>query len=530
MFASLFIYSTPHPLTPSTTMKIKTNLKIIEWNCNSLISKLELIKQFIRANKPDILLLNETKCSKEMANFNVQINGYDFLINPRKVNPNFCGGVAMFINKKLSYSQVNEFNSFDEFLAIKTKIKNNVLLISTLYKPPSSSLPKELFEKISVKFKYFIIGGDLNSKLIEFGNRENNADGQVLNQILESHDCSIVNDKSATYFEPRHNQEMYSEILDLFICSNNLVSNVNYFSAHTNADVIVDIKYHCPIEIKINSNFSQNEIQSESKFNFDKANWPTFQNHLTKIHIETDHLNEENLNNLICKHIHDATQLSIPFVKLSKFIFTLPPDIREKIKEKNKMRREVSKKKNINNTALKTEFNKIVQDLKLKIYSHRVKQWQDFIEKVGPNPSSSRPFWQRINRARTNKSTQSNIPNLFHENKIFELDKEKADLFKSILEKTFSQEIDENFTDKEFYDQVNANVNSNEYINEYRHSNNEYKEISIAEIKLAIQACKKHSTCGFDGIHNQMIKHLPENFIEYIKILFYKNLSNSSMC
>ena len=77
-----------------------------------------------------------------------------------------------------------------------------------------------------------------------------------------------------------------------------------------------------------------------------------FQNHLTKIHIETDHLNEENLNDLICKHIHDATQLSIPFVKLSKFIFTLPPDIREKIKEKNKMRREISKKKNKNNTAL----------------------------------------------------------------------------------------------------------------------------------------------------------------------------------
>jgi uncharacterized protein YaaR (DUF327 family) len=98
------------------------------------------------------------------------------------------------------------------------------------------------------------------------------------------------------------------------------------------------------------------------------------------------------------------------------------------------MRREVNKKKN--NTALKAEFNKMVQDLKLKIYSHRVKQWQDFIEKVGPNPSSSRPFWQRINRARTNKSTQSNIPTQIHENKIFESDKEKADLFKSILEKT----------------------------------------------------------------------------------------------
>jgi len=311
--ASLFILP-PHPFAPSTTMKIKTNLKIIEWNCNSLISKLELIKQFIRANKPDILLLNETKCSQELANLNVQVNGYDFLINPRKVNPNFGGGVAMFINNKLSYNQVNEFNSFDEFLAIKTKTKNVDLLISTLYKPPNSPLQKELFEKITEKFKYFIVGGDLNSKLTEFGNREDNADGQILNQILESHECSIVNDKSATYFEPRSNQEMYNEILDLFICSNNLVSNINYFSVHTNADVIVDIKYHCPIEITINSNFTQSEIQPEPKLNFNKANWSTFQDYLTKTHIETDHLNEDNLNDLICKHIHNATKISIPFL------------------------------------------------------------------------------------------------------------------------------------------------------------------------------------------------------------------------
>ena len=131
---------------------------------------------------------------------------------------------------------------------------------------------------------------------------------------------------------------------------------------------------------------------------------------------------------------------------------------------------------------------------------------------------------------RTNKSTQSNIPTLIHENKKYESDKEKADLFKSILEKTFSQETDKNFTEKEFYDQVDANVNSNEYINSYQHTNNEYKEITIFEIKLAISACKNQSASGFDGIHNQMIKHLPENFIEYIKILFNKNLSNSSMC
>ena len=59
----------------------------------------------------------------------------------------------------------------------------------------------------------------------------------------------------------------------------------------------------------------------------------------------------------------------------------------------------------------------MVQDLKLKIYSHRVKQQQDFIEKVGQNPSSSRSFWQNINRARTNKLAQRKIPTLTQKQK-----------------------------------------------------------------------------------------------------------------
>jgi exonuclease III len=47
-------------------MKNKSKIKIIEWNCYSLRSKLN---QFIRSHKPDILPLNETKCSLEVARF-----------------------------------------------------------------------------------------------------------------------------------------------------------------------------------------------------------------------------------------------------------------------------------------------------------------------------------------------------------------------------------------------------------------------------------------------------------------------------
>ena len=132
---------------------------------------------------------------------------------------------------------------------------------------------------------------------------------------------------------------------------------------------------------------------------------------------------------------------------------------------------------------------------------------------------------------RSNKQkSQSNLPTLLYENKKYETDAEKAELFKNILEKTFSQEEDPVFNNNEFYDQVNDYIDSNKYHEEYENQDNSFYEISISEIKAAIKKSKNNSATGLDGIHNQMLKHLPENFIEYIKILFNKSVSNSNLC
>jgi len=104
-----------------------------------------------------------------------------------------------------------------------------------------------------------------------------------------------------------------------------------------------------------------------------------------------------------------------------------------------------------------------------------------------------------------------------YENKKYETDAEKAELFKNLLEKTFSQEEDPVFNNNEFYDQVNDYIDSNKYHEEYVNQDNSFYEISISEIKAAIKKSKNNSATGLDGIHNQMLKHLPENFIEYIK-------------
>ncbi|RNA17169.1 hypothetical protein BpHYR1_004146 [Brachionus plicatilis] len=61
---------------------------------------------------------------------------------------------------------------------------------------------------------------------------------------------------------------------------------------------------------------------------------------------------------------------------------------------------------------------------------------EQLVKKLGPFPYSSKPFWEKINRLRTN-NVNSQIPTLNIDDKEFKTDKEKEDLFRAILCKTF---------------------------------------------------------------------------------------------
>ena len=178
------------------------NLQIIQWNCNSLINNCDLISNFLEETKPDIMMLNETKCTYELANFNFNHPSYDILIKERNINPNHGGGVCIIIKKSLNYAEVKDFDCHnEEFICIKIKIDKKECLVGSLYNQPINEINKDLFNDISNKFKHFLIGGDLNSKLIKLGCKLDNTSGRILDEIVETNNLIIRNDKQPTYFE-----------------------------------------------------------------------------------------------------------------------------------------------------------------------------------------------------------------------------------------------------------------------------------------------------------------------------------------
>jgi hypothetical protein len=79
----------------------------------------------------------------------------------------------------------------------------------------------------------------------------------------------------------------------------------------------------------------------------------------------------------------------------------------------------------------------MVKTIKAKVLEFRSNEWQDFVDKIGSSPVSSRPYWQRINRLRKGKNKSSNTPDLKFKDKKYDTDIEKANLFKDILKDTF---------------------------------------------------------------------------------------------
>ncbi|RNA02709.1 RNA-directed DNA polymerase from mobile element jockey-like [Brachionus plicatilis] len=137
---------------------------------------------------------------------------------------------------------------------------------------------------------------------------------------------------------------------------------------------------------------------------------------------------------------------------------------------------------------------------------------------MGKNPLSSRPFWEKINKFRSKKSSKL-IPTLLANNQELSTDSEKGKFFGEFLSLTFSSNSDliNNKTDSEITD-----FNSNFFKSHKSFIINE--PISLKEINVAIRKLKEEGAPGPDKIQNIMLKNLPRTCLLDIKELFNRSI------
>ena len=160
-------------------------------------------------------------------------------------------------------------------------------------------------------------------------------------------------------------------------------------------------------------------------------------------------LNENVINDIIT-----AADATIPKVS-PNFRVTLPEEIITLIKHKRKLRRKRIKDKS---DEAKANYYRFCRLVKRKIQRFRSGGWCKFLEKVGSNPTSTKPFWKRINRFRRNPEA-NNVPTLREDGNIYRTDVQKANKFAEKLGLTFTDTPSPQFKQKHT-SKVNDEVSS----------------------------------------------------------------------
>ncbi len=258
-------------------------MKIISWNVNSVRARIDNVTDYIKENKPDILLLQEIKTQNE--NFPSDAfkkYGYDSYVFGQK-SYNGVAILSKFPIKNVS----NDF--IDDELKQSRVIKGEILLkkkkieIFNIYVPNGNPVETEKYsykkkwlkqfvskiQKKLLKSSNIIIAGDFNIipeeiDVYDFKRYENDALGKLeirkkYRELLNLGFKDIFRLKNKNkqeytfwdYFAGSW-QKNFGMRIDHFLLSNNLIENVVSIKINKKPRSKIKPSDHTPIELQIN--------------------------------------------------------------------------------------------------------------------------------------------------------------------------------------------------------------------------------------------------------------------------------------
>lgn len=287
-----------------------SKIKIFSINVNSIITldrRLNLMN-FIDNNKPDIVLLNETKLNSK---HKIYFENYNFIRTDRE-NARQSGGTAIIIRNDIKFKKI-KILGIQKFSCIETtiislKLQNNKLMyIVAIYGPstPGNIFITELQKlfdilKLEREENYYIIAGDLNAKHSDWKNRINNSRGNALKNWLRNNEylykCKLQSSEHPTF--PRS-----GSYLDLCLADIRLK-----LTPDTATAFLATIDYdsdHCAIYMEVKWNdtekFMFEKYEQQYSYNYTNTNWNYFRkniarNYKTNIPINQAQIVANNIN------------------------------------------------------------------------------------------------------------------------------------------------------------------------------------------------------------------------------------------
>ena len=184
---------------------MESTINIISLNLNGIQNKIDTLIDLIDTSKPDLLLLQETKLSKET---NLVFDHPDYKINEfrrdnQQNNNRSPGGGLMTLTKK-TLQIIDEYEKTinnNEFLSTKIKTEKSNLEIINYYNPLTNLIDTNNILKLT-KNKNSIFIGDLTANHQNWHNLQTNPGGTVLFKTISNNNLTHSKYTEYTYKHP----------------------------------------------------------------------------------------------------------------------------------------------------------------------------------------------------------------------------------------------------------------------------------------------------------------------------------------
>lgn len=368
------------------------DLKVLQWNCRSVISKKSDLIYIINKYNPSIICLSETWLKPE---FLFNIPGFTCI---REDRADGYGGVAILVRRCIPFSRlVLPSHNLDVFNAVGIQLNNNISIIS-VYLPHAS--PELLNNNIDPLFSFlsgsYLVLGDFNSHHRAWGSGLTNSNGEQLLEIIDSFNLCVLNTGAPTRRTiPGDNLSA----VDLSICTPSLASSlswsplpVSYGSDHYPLIISSPLKKH-----------PEHIFTPRLKHNLSNADWNKFKSIVNSKVSELPSIIEcgiANSSDALAKCLIDAANEIFPIKNGSKGKIPSPPwwdhDCTKAIRERKKIEKEYNQCMSPENYE---NLCAIMKSTKKLLKQKKRDGWKSFCASLSPS-SCPTEVWRSIKRFR----------------------------------------------------------------------------------------------------------------------------------
>ena len=501
------------------------SIVIFQWNARSVTTNISYLTQHLANNKCHILLLQSLNvCKAKLPNIP------DFYFPPiHQADQKGVIKTAIYIREGIEYSiyQSPAPRNLDNLYSCAATVKindNATLNIVSVYllKGPDDQNTEWLKSFQNSNDKWFI-GGDFNAHSPFW---ENDCISTTSNRFVENiMDSSLylLNDGSVTRVPDISSHRPTA--IDLSLLSPMLAASSTWetFSDTLGSD-------HVPIKITLNEKRDTYSSVNDKipKYNYKNADWNKFESILRNCNLDNINMNDINsmyseLNQLIL----EAADESIPKCyclrkNTHKGNIWWSKACEEAVKFKKACYKEYIRNKTTENHAkmkkAKIDCNRIIAQVKRQY-------WSSFCVSEIHDHKDLQKVWKKFHEMKQGLNLPQYPITLDH-NKFPTLS-EKAETFADMFSETMRLD-GLSLESRRFREEQENKVIYTDPAPDNEQSIN--APITLQEIKDAITSLSnKKSSVGLDIISNEMLKHLPNNFITFLLKVFQRVWSSGTM-